>query len=772
MAKWETKYPIEYSANGDDIDRMAQKVKAEFELIYRLLNALRQNFPLKSEPNDTLPFQWYVDVSNGKIYIRNSKDDGWNVVGNIDEDYFGITAENIGAVANDGTVGKFSSGNVNNMPLAKDANTNDIYFALDEHRLYYFTGTSWRVFLSLNFSDIIDYENYCITRNEVGYNGKDKVLRLDAQTGKGNIDISGSADKIFGYNVEISNLRDGQVLVFDNAKSKWTNKPKDALTSSDVSSTGAANKIVQTDNYGFAHVSITGSASIVGGIKVDTSNLADKKVMAYSATNKDFEITDTISADITGSAQKFNGISLDASNLVDGQFLKYKASTKTLISDTAEYLNEDDVSESGAIGKIVRVDDAGLIHANLAGSASLIGGIAVDTAGIKDNYVLAYNASSKILNPVKKDYIGEENISETGEVGKLIRLGADKTIHASIEQIDGVKFDLAGISDNHLLGYNAKKNAVIPVTKDAVSINGIVVDTSNLSDKQVLTYDAKNKKFIPAKKDYLTEEDIDETGAVGKIIRVGSTPLNININGSANQLDGINVVAGNPADGDTLVYQAATKSFRTEPKGAAGEGKYLTFTKGDETIGTYNGSSSQTIDLSESDKLTSARKIKLTGYAQGECQFDGSSDVELNVKNITATLADSADYADEAAKLSTARKITFSGDAQGEFEFNGTKDINVALSIPTVASATNAENATYALQAQAATAAAKAILADSASSAVTADKLSTARKISFTGAAIGEGIFDGSSDIIVNLTVPEESLMIGEISIGEIDAMF
>lgn len=770
MAKWETRYPIEYSANGDDVDKFAQKTKAEFELIYVLLNALRQNFPLKSEPKDTLPFQWYVDVSNGKIYIRNSKDDGWNVVGDIDKDYFGITAENIGAVENDGTIGKFSSGDVKDMP--KKADTNDIYFALDEHRLYYFTGTSWHVFLSLNFNDIVDYESYCVLRDEVGYNGKDKVLRLDAQTGKGNIDISGSADKIFGYNVEISNLRDGQVLAFDNAKSKWTNKPKDALTSADVSATGAANKIVQADNYGFAHVSITGSASIVGGIKVDTSNLADKKVMAYSAANKDFEIADTISADITGSAKKFNGISIDASNLVDGQFLKYKASTKTFISDTAEYLNEDDVSESGAIGKIVRVDDAGLIHANLAGSASLVGGIAVDAVGIKDDYVLAYDAASKVLKPVKKDYVSEENISETGEVGKLIRLGADKTIHASVEQIDGVKFDLESIADNYLLGYNAKKAAVIPVTKDAVSINGIAIDTANLQNGQVLMYDAKNKKFLPAEKDYLTEDDIDETGAVGKIIRVGSKPLNININGSANQLDGINVVAGKPADGDTLVYQAATNSFRTEPKGATGEGKYLTFTKGTETVGTYNGSSSEIIDLSDANKLTTARTIKLTGYAQGECQFDGSADVELNVQNVTATLADSADYADEAAKLSTARKITFSGDAQGEFEFNGTKDINVALSIPTVESATNAENATYALQAQAATAAAKAILADSASSAVTADKLSTARKISFTGAAIGEGIFDGGNDITINLTVPEESSMIGEISTAEIDAMF
>ena len=153
--KWETRYPIEYAPNGDNIDRAIQKTKAEFELIYVLLNALRQNFPMRNEPNDTLPFQFYFDVAGKKIYIRNSKDDGWNVLGNIDEDYFGITAENIGAVANDGTVGKFSAGNVKDIPTS--AKTNDVYFALDENKIYVFTGMSWRVFMSLNFSDLNDY---------------------------------------------------------------------------------------------------------------------------------------------------------------------------------------------------------------------------------------------------------------------------------------------------------------------------------------------------------------------------------------------------------------------------------------------------------------------------------------------------------------------------------------------------------------------------------------------------------------------------------------
>ena len=772
--KWEPRFPLDISTNGDDIDRFAQKTKAEFELIYILLNALRQNFPLKSQPMDTLPFQFYVDVSGGKIYMRNSQDTGWNVLGNVDEDYFGITAENIGAVENNGTVGKFSAGDAKDIPDKKNATTNDMYFALDENKLYVYTGTSWRVFLSLDFEDISGYEEFCVLRDEVATNGKNKILRLDAQTGKGNIDISGSADKIAGYTVEVNNLRGGQVLSFDNVTLKWKNQPKDEITSYDISDAGAANKIVRTDNYGVAHVSITGNASIVGGVKVNTANLADKKVMAYSASNRAFEIADTIAADITGSAKKFNGVNLDA-NLVDGHFLKYKTSTKTLISDTNEYLNESDVSSTGTIGKIVRVDNAGLIHANLAGSASLIGGIEIDTANIKNGQVPCYNSTSKKFVPATKDYISEENISETGEVGKLIRLGADKTVHASVEKIDGVKFDLDKISNGQLLAYNASKSAVVPVNKDtnATSIQGISVDITNLQDGNVFVYDARNRKMIPAAKDFITSADISTTGEVGKIIRVAAnTPLKIDIDGSANQIDGINVVASNVKDGEVLVYRAASKTFRTEPKNTAGEGKTLIFTKGNDTICTYDGSNIETVDLTSANKLTTARTIKLTGYASGQVDFDGDSDVELKVQSVTATLADNAERADMADKLTTARTIFFGGDVQGNFEFDGSKNLVVALTVPTVASATNASNADFVTQANLATAAAKAIIADSATSSETANKLSTARKITFTGAVEGETTIDGSGDIVINLTVPEGSLITDDISDEEIDLMF
>ena len=225
MSKLEPKFEIDYSPRGDTIDIFAQKVKAEIGLIYHILNALRQNSPAAGDLRDTEAFQLHVDTNSKKIFIRNSTNENWNVLGNIDEDYFGITPENIGAVKTDGTVGKFSAGNENQKPT--DAKTGDIFYDFASKRAYYYTGTAWNIFLSLNLHD---YESYCIARDEVDYNGKDKIPRLDKNTGKGNFDISGSPDKLIGYPIEISNLKDNDVLVFDNAKQKIVNKPKDAIS--------------------------------------------------------------------------------------------------------------------------------------------------------------------------------------------------------------------------------------------------------------------------------------------------------------------------------------------------------------------------------------------------------------------------------------------------------------------------------------------------------------------------------------------------------------
>ena len=817
MSKFEPKYEIDYSPRGDTIDTFAQKTKAEINLIYQILNALRQNFPVAGDLRDTEAFQFHVDTASKKIFLRNSTNDNWNVIGKVDEDYLGLTPENIGAVKSDGTVNKFSAGNENELPT--DAKTGDIFYDFASKRAYYFTGTAWHIFLSLNFEDLQGYENYCVARAEVDYNGKNKIARLDKNTGKGNFDIAGSPEKLFGYQIEIANLKDNDVLVFDNAKKKIVNKPKDEITTADISNNGGANKIVKTDNAGIANISISGSAAKIGGVEVSTANISDKKVLNYNATYKRFEPAEKISADITGSAEKISGVSLDVENLLDGQFLVFDLAHKKIVSDKKEYLNENDVSSTGEVEKIVRLDSAGMIHGNLDGSAKKIGGIEVKASGIKDGQVLTYDAAQKIFKPANKDFVTEEKISETGEIGKLIRLGSDKKIFADVEgsvsKIDGVAFKLENISDGDLLSYDLKTQKIIPVAKDtnANSLNKILVDTTNLKDGQVLIYDAKNKKFVPADKDFVTEKDISSTGEIGKLIRVAAnTPLNVDINGSASALDGVNVSAARPDDGDILVYRRSKNSFQLESKSTTGAGKSLIFTKNNENVCEYNGAQEQTLEIGTAEKLSTPRNIKLTGHAEGEVLFDGSKDVELNVTNVTTSLADTSDFARKTARLETPRKIKITGDASGEVTFDGSEDVEVSVTVNKAKAVTTAAMALQAFQdskgnsiettyatkeelqnsqmvmvepylkdyakiadiedqyAKATEVVKKSELAAEVSNlkSATADKLSNAKKITLTGAVKGTVNFDGSENAEIEVEFSEGTA----ITAAELAAIF
>lgn len=65
----------------------------------------------------------------------------------------------------------------------------------------------------------------------------------------------------------------------------------------------------------------------------------------------------------------------------------------------------------------------------------------------------------------------------------------------------------------------------------------------------------------------------------------------------ASSISGIAVGLDSLADGQILVYRESTKKFQNEAKPSVGESKSLTFFKGDELLGEYNGSSTLKIDL-------------------------------------------------------------------------------------------------------------------------------------------------------------------------------
>lgn len=99
-------------------------------------------------------------------------------------------------------------------------------------------------------------------------------------------------------------------------------------------------------------------------------------------------------------------------------------------------------------------------------------------------------------------------------------------------------------------------------------------------------------------------------------------------------------------------------------------------------------------------KLSTARKISITGNATGAAAFDGSGDVSINVTVNESKHADTATKATTAAacsgnsatatKLQTPRTISLSGNASGSANFDGSGNIRINT---TVSNSAHAEKA-------------------------------------------------------------------------------
>ena len=329
MAEWNVRNPIDYSASGDDVDTAAQKVKAEFEIVYQLLNRLRKlDASIGADVSDPIGYQLHINSSTGKLYIRNGQNTAWIELGDITAEYFGITAGKIGAIGKSEKMGKMYAGDANDTFPAEGIETHDLYFDYAKKIVYFYDGVAWQKLLSLNFEDMIDYERYCVAKSEVDYSGAGKILRLDSVTGRANVDISGSPLRLLGYLIETANLQDDQVLVYDSNKQKWVNKPrntntdytingipvvelqgriqhgdvlvycsriqkfipkpKDYIQEIDITETGEIHKLPRVSSDGLLHVNISGYASGLNGKLTDASNAVDGDVLVYRASQGKF----------------------------------------------------------------------------------------------------------------------------------------------------------------------------------------------------------------------------------------------------------------------------------------------------------------------------------------------------------------------------------------------------------------------------------------------------------------------------------------------------
>lgn len=363
MADWKVTSQIDYSPNGDDVDRFAQKSIATFEEIFEHLNDLRRHGAKAGlDESNTSPYEIRIDTTTDTIYMRDAANKKWYRLGSVAE-FFGLTAKDIGAVENGGGMERLFLGNDADKPT--DAKTHDFYFAVDTRKLYVYEGSDWHILLSREFSDMLNYEDYIVPKSEVSVKGAGKILRLDPETGKGDIDITGSADHMLGKEINVTALHDKDVLMWNEEKQAFTAEPKDVFTEDSATHTGEAGKLAYVNSDGKIHADLAGNTDKIAGKPIVTDSLKGGDVLAYDEENE------------------------------------------TFVNKPKDYVGPDDVTESGAAGKVVRVAEDGTIHADLTGNASHVGKVKVDAKNWQDGEVLAYHVATGTLQNEARTGVGE-----------------------------------------------------------------------------------------------------------------------------------------------------------------------------------------------------------------------------------------------------------------------------------------------------------------------------------------------------------------------------
>lgn len=152
--KWDKKYPVVYSLDGDTIDSAWQKYISEIERLYNLLDRVRSNDETTGEPDDTVPWQWHVDHAKKILYLRNPGDTAWLPVCALNTAGDRFVFDQM--VANNGGCPSVQYGLIAARPAEEVDGA--IFVATDEKKRYRWNGTTkaW------------DYFDTLITRREDG----------------------------------------------------------------------------------------------------------------------------------------------------------------------------------------------------------------------------------------------------------------------------------------------------------------------------------------------------------------------------------------------------------------------------------------------------------------------------------------------------------------------------------------------------------------------------------------------------------------------------
>lgn len=581
---------INYSQLGDDVDTATQKSMRNFEHLFELVNLLHSgDVKTGLDATDATAGQIRINPSDNGIYIRNLDNTAWVLLGYMAKN-FGLTAEKIGAVQNGGGVGTFYAGTEIEKSIKKPETfkTDDIWFATDSFRAYIWSGVAWVCFLSKNFSDILDYEKFCVAKNEVDYSGKNKILRLDSATGKGNIDITGSPARIFDKEIDFQNLSDGQTMVYDSAKNKWVNLPNYIFTDENLTYTGeksttAVPKIVAVGKDGKIHGDFSGETDHIGNVEVITDGVKNNWVLAYDSANNCFKPV----GKITSSADELSGIEIkiDPDTINNDDVLVYDSAQNKFVPAPRNIL-AGKITTTGEADKIVKVDKDGIIRGNFSGNIAQLADAKIDIENLSDGDVIVYHESTNTFKNEPKNVItgtgvgkslilydrekviGDYNGARTVEIdiSKVVsRAGTVSYVNQSMRLIENLymAFDFNGMNFGGRDGLITEffKSGSSNVDKTSVNVDCIVAgdDSIDVDSVDGLIVGAEYLLMEGSKSEEVKIKEIIVSGGINRIILENNVLQTFTP--SATKLCRSNAVFGNGyVTGDNVFF--TTKLFK------------------------------------------------------------------------------------------------------------------------------------------------------------------------------------------------------------------
>lgn len=235
-----------------------------------------------------------------------------------------------------------------------------------------------------------------------------------------------------------------------------------------------------------------------------------------------------------------------------------------------DVLTHDDIAEdSNDPGKLVKSNSYGELDYNITGSPGKLAGKPIFAPVVRDNYVFVYDEEHGRWVVKKRDDIVWDDVTATGEPGKIVQTDAEGKIHADI-------------------------------TGSAPIIAGITLDIGDIEDGQVLGFDFRTGTIIPLDKDHFTDDDVSVIVTAGKLIKGNAqNKVDGSITGTAEGLHDIPLDTTGLADGTVIRYHASDNSFHVEPVGAVGDAASFILTANGVEKVNYNGSSPVMVDMSD-----------------------------------------------------------------------------------------------------------------------------------------------------------------------------